>query len=398
MKPIALIIPWYGDDIRGGAETECNTLAHILQASGCEVEVFTTCVKDASCDRGKNTLTEGVCRESGILVHRFPVKKQNKERFQQANHRIYHNRSFTPEDEESYFAEDINSPAMYEYIKANKEKYRCFIFIPYMYGITYHGSESCMEKAIMIPCLHDESYAYMEILKSKMPRFKGLIFHARPESELAQKLYPLQPSTHAVLGEGVDTSWHDRCKPERFREKFGIHDKFIVFAGRKDKGKKVDELIEFFSRYKRNEPAVPGLKLVLMGADQLPVPGDMQTEIIDLGFVSTEDKHDAFAAAEFLCNPSWFESFSLILMESWIAKRPALVSEHCAVTASFCQEANAGLYYRNYTEFAACIDYLLTEEETARKMGENGWNYVASNFSYSRIAERYLAFIEAVGL
>ena len=55
MKPIALVIPWYGDDIKGGAERECNFLAHSLNKIGVDVEVLTTCVKDASADRGRNT-------------------------------------------------------------------------------------------------------------------------------------------------------------------------------------------------------------------------------------------------------------------------------------------------------------------------------------------------------
>ena len=59
MKPIALVVPWYGDDIKGGAEQECNYLAHTLQRAGAEVEVFTTCVKEASADRGENTLEDG---------------------------------------------------------------------------------------------------------------------------------------------------------------------------------------------------------------------------------------------------------------------------------------------------------------------------------------------------
>ena len=33
-KPVALVIPWYGDDIRGGAEKECNYLAHSLTDAG----------------------------------------------------------------------------------------------------------------------------------------------------------------------------------------------------------------------------------------------------------------------------------------------------------------------------------------------------------------------------
>ena len=74
MKPIGLIIPWYGDEIRGGAEQECNYLAHSLTNAGANVEVFTTCVRDASCDRGTNTIIPGVYTESGITVRRVSGK------------------------------------------------------------------------------------------------------------------------------------------------------------------------------------------------------------------------------------------------------------------------------------------------------------------------------------
>ena len=58
-KPIAFVIPWYGDNIRGGAEAECNQLAHCFQDAGVAVEVLTTCVKEAADDRGINTLPQG---------------------------------------------------------------------------------------------------------------------------------------------------------------------------------------------------------------------------------------------------------------------------------------------------------------------------------------------------
>jgi glycosyltransferase involved in cell wall biosynthesis len=117
-----------------------------------------------------------------------------------------------------------------------------------------------------------------------------------------------------------------------------------------------------------------------------------------LGFVSVEDKHNAFAAAEFLCNPSWFESFSLVIMESWLAKRPILVSEHCAVTTNFCHETNGGLYYNNYREFRECIIYLRENKETGDRMGENGFEYVMEHFTHKKIAQNYLDFAEHIGL
>jgi glycosyltransferase involved in cell wall biosynthesis len=392
MKPIALVIPWYGDDIQGGAERECNYLAHSLTCAGETVEVLTTCVKDATRDRGKNTLPAGSKPESGILVRRFPVRARDTGAFAEANLKIFHNRPYDLADEETYFREDINSPDMYRFIKEHKDDYRCFVFIPYMYGPTFNGRLECLEKAVLIPCLHDESYAYMRKMKECVESFQGLIFLSKPESDLANKLYNLENIKTAVLGAGVDTDRSDKCDPMAFRDKYSVYDEFILYAGRKDIGKKTDELIRFFTEYKEKHPA-SALKLVLLGGGELPQDVSESDQILDLGFVSPEDKHNAFAAAAFFCNPSYFESFSIVIMESWLAKRPVLVSEHCAVTTDFCLESNGGLFYKNYVEFEACTDYLLEHKDISAKMGENGFQYVMGNFTHDVIAKKYIQFL-----
>jgi glycosyltransferase involved in cell wall biosynthesis len=394
MKPIALVIPWYGDDIRGGAEQECNYLAHSLMTAGATVEVMTTCVKDASSDRGKNTLSAGSKMESGVLVRRFPVRHRDAAAFIKANSKIY-NHTYGLSDEETYFKEDINSPEMYRYIKEHKYMYHCFIFIPYMYGPTFNGSRECSEKALLIPCLHDESYAYMRLVKEYVKNFQGLIFNSKPEAELADKLYDLKNIRTAILGVGIDTAWQDLCDPGAFRHKYNIYDNFMLYAGRKDAEKKTSELIHFFTRYKKRHPT-SDLKLVLLGGGESTIEIAMQDQIFDLGFVSSNDKHNAYAAAAFFCNPSYYESFSIVIMESWLAKRPVLVSAHCAVTTGFCLETNGGLFYSNYAEFEACVNYLTNNREIANNMGVNGYQYVMNNFTHEIIADKYLRFINKV--
>jgi len=400
MKPIVLVIPWYGDNIRGGAEMECNCLAHSLQNAGQNVEVFTSCVKDAAADRGKNTMKPGIHEESSISVRRFPVRKnRNIKAFGYSIEKIYNNDNYSIDDEKIYFKEDINSPKLYKFIKKNKDNYRVFIFIPYMYGIVYNGSFECMGKNILIPCLHDESYAYMQLIKNKMSSFKGMIFNSKPEYDLAKKIYDLSKVKCAVLGLSIDTDWKDSVNPLAFKNKYDLFDDFILFAGRKDAGKKADELAIFFMMFKEENPDNK-IKLVYLGGGdlQVKIPAKFETEIVELGFVSVEDKRNAFAAATIFCNPSYFESFSIVIMESWIAKRPVLVSGHCAVTTNFCIETNGGFYFNNYEEFYYCVLYLLENKEIANQMGENGQRYVLENFTHEKIAGRYMDFIMDCGL
>lgn len=390
-KPIALVIPWYGDNIRGGAEKEINYIAHLLKNAGWKVEVFTTCVKDASCDRGKNTLRSGKHMENGILVRRFKVRTRDVESYNRANLKIYNNIPVSYEEEEIYYKEDINSPDMYQYINKHQNNYALFVFEPYMYGITFYGSLNCPNNCVIIPCLHDESYAYLKHTKEMIERFNGAIFHAKPELELAEKLYDLKNLKKVVLGGGVDTDWVNQCDAEAFRKKYELNDDFLLYAGRKDSGKKVDELITFFIKYKKYTKCP--IKLVLIGGGQIDIPENYSDEIRDLGFVSDEDKRNAYAAAFCLCNPSYYESFSIVIMESWIASRPVLVSEHCDVTKNYCLESNGGLYYDDYGLFHRCLDFMLNNRDIADKMGSNGHEYVFRNFTHELMTRKYTEFL-----
>lgn len=392
MKPIALVVPWYGDDIKGGAEQACNYLAHSLKRAGAAVEVFTTCVKEASADRGRNTMEAGAHTESGILVRRFLVKSQNLALYGPANLKLYRSEPVTLEEERIYYDEDINSPEMYQYIREHREDYRCFVFTPYLYGPSYHGSLECPDNCIMIPCFHDESYAHMRLTKEMAERMKGLAFLSKPEAELAESLYDLSGVHTEVLGTGIDTDWYKTCDAESFCNKYQIHHDFILYAGRKDPGKKADQLLDFYCKYISRNPG-RNLDLVMIGGGHMEIPGEYQDRIHDLGFVSVEDKHNAFAACTILCNPSYFESFSIVIMEGWLARRPVLVSEHCAVTTNFCLETDGGLYFKDYPTFAGTVDYLLDHPNVADRMGENGFSYVMEHFTHEVIAEKYLRFL-----
>ena len=160
------------------------------------------------------------------------------------------------------------------------------------------------------------------------------------------------------MGIGMDTEITGNA--ERFRNKYKIDMPFMLYAGRKDSGKNVDMLLRYFEQYtKRNDTE---LQLVLIGGGTVRVPQNIKDRVHDLGFVETQDKYDAYAAAEFLCQPSKNESFSLVIMESWLCGRPVLVHGDCAVTKNFVQESNGGLYFNNYFEFEGCMDYFLSNE------------------------------------
>lgn len=390
MKKIGFVAPWYGEKIPGGAEMELRGLVHHLDAAGVEVEVLTTCVKDFSCNWNVNYYRQKTYNEAGITVRRFKVTPGNHDVFNSINKKILDNVPITRAEEELFIRNIINSKNLYDYMKQHEEEYSLFVYIPYMFGTTYNGVLTCPSKSVIIPCLHDENYAYMTNYRRCFSKANGMIFHALPESILANKLINLKQSNQAVLGEGIYTDWSGI--PDRFRSKYGINSPFILYAGRKDKTKNVHTLISYFEAFKRRNDN--DLQLVLIGPASLPVPESIKNDVHDLGFVPIQDKYDAYTAATLLCQPSKNESFSIVIMESWLAKRPVLVHEDCKVTANFAKETNGGFYFSNYLEFEAQVNFLLNNPQTADKMGLQGREYVLSNFAWNVIVEKYVAFFK----
>ena len=308
MKTIAFVIPWFGFDIPGGAEMELKGLVSHLHDAGVKVEILTTCVKEFTSSWSVNHYKQKAYVENGITVRRFKVKKQKTDLFNTVNKKLMSNDKLTPEEEKIFTDENVNSPNLYKYIAKHKEDYDLFVFIPYMFGTTYHGIQQCIDRAVMIPCFHDESYIYMDRFKEAFSKVAGMIFHARPEMELASKVYDLSNVDARELGEGVYTDYE--YDAERFREKYNIDSPFILYAGRKDIGKNIYTLIYYFEEYKKTHH-FDDLKLVLIGGGKVNIPARIKEHVYDLGYVPMQDKYDAYAAATVMCQPSKFESFSL---------------------------------------------------------------------------------------
>ena len=133
---------------------------------------------------------------------------------------------------------------------------------------------------------------------------------------------------------------------------------------------------------------------MLIGGGSIAIPPEAAPYVDDLGFVDVQDKYDACAAAVLLCQPSKNESFSLVIMESWLCGRPVLVHAGCPVTRNFASESNGGLYFDNYFEFEGTVRYLLDHPAIADQMGKNGGRYVREHFAWDVITQKYIAFFE----
>jgi glycosyltransferase involved in cell wall biosynthesis len=386
---IAFVTPWYGPHIPGGMESETRrTVAH-LQAVGFQVEILSTCIRDFFSNWNSNYHHPGVTIEEGITVRRFAVEKTERRSFQWASWRLQQGQRLTRAEEEEFTSQMIQCPPLYDYI-ADHCHDTLYFFIPYLFSTTFIGARICPERSAIVPCLHDESYAYLDILKKVLPKSRSLILHSESELALVEKLFgPDEQQLRRVIGEGVDTDIE--FDADRFRAKFNLPGPFMLVVGRRDQGKNTPLLLHYWRRFVQEREL--GLKLLLIGPGDVGIDEDLADHVIDLGYVTTQDKYDAYAAATVLCQPSIHESFSLVIMESWLAGTPVLVNGHCAVTTEHCRKSNGGLYFTTYPEFAATANYFFMEKGVGQKMGQNGCRYVLANYQWPAIIEKYKQLI-----
>ncbi len=381
---IAFVTPWYGANIPGGSEALTRTTAEHLQKAGYSVEVLTTCIRDFYADWGSNFYRPGIEMVNDIPVCRFPVQPRNKTTFDHLNWRLMHQLPITTAESQTFINEMIRVPTLYEYIAAHAQEY-LFLYIPYMFTTTTQGAQVCPGRSLVIPCLHDESYLRLPVYRQAFSQVRGMIFLTDVEAELAnQFLGQNTQQLREVVGCGLDTGLTG--DGHRFRQKHRLQNTpVLLYAGRREMGKNTPLLLNYWQQYVREER--PNAQLVLIGSGEVEIP--KEANIIDLGFVSVQEKYDAFAGADVFCMPSVHESFSIVIMESWLAGTPVLVHTNCAATRRHCQLANGGLYFGNYPEFAATLNYLFDNRETAVTLGQQGRKYVLSHFHWDIIIQKY---------
>jgi glycosyltransferase involved in cell wall biosynthesis len=383
MAYICIVVPRYGEDVLGGAETLARRFAEeLVTRTEHKVVVLTTCARDHL--TWINEIPPGRVFINGVPVIRFPVdnRRRDMETYNAIHFKMLTHQPLSLKEQYDWVDESAHSPQLYAYIAEHGPDYDFLIFIPYLFGTTLYGSAIYPKKSIIWPCLHDEVYAYLEPIRLMMQRCRGLMFNTEPEMALASKRLGIRNPGMRVVGFGMEDV---RGDGELFRRRYGLEEPFVLFSGRLEEAKNLPLLVSFFIEYKRRRRN--RLKLVLMGKGPWKVPH--HRDILTIGFKPEKEKLDVFAAASILCQPSINESFSIVLMESWLAEVPVIVHGDCAVTRYHLRKSQGGLYFRTYEEFEGALDFLLENPQIAKRIGKNGRLYVLTNYNWDAVLKRF---------
>lgn len=382
---LGIVVPRYGSDVLGGAETFARQLVEHLPPGEFAATVLTTCARDLLTWR--NEYPPGESRINGVQVLRFPIDHRCRDArlFRQLTDRFNRGEPASPADQAAWLEHNAHSPELYLYLAGHGRNYDLLIFLPYLFGTTIYGSAIWPEKSVICPCLHDEPYAYFGDVRLALAGARGLIFISPAEQALAETKLGVRHPAACLVGVGLDEFSADGV---RFRLKFGLEEPFVLYSGRLDPMKNVMQLLDFFLAYRQAHPERP-LKLALAGSGPLRLPD--HPDLVLLGFLDPADLRDAYAAAMLLCQPSLVESFSIVLMEAWLAGTPVLVHGHCPVTRDHVMRSNGGLYFTSAAEFGEALDWHFDHPQERRRMGALGRAYVQREFSWPVVLDRFRA-------
>jgi glycosyltransferase involved in cell wall biosynthesis len=387
---VAFVVPRYGDGIVGGAETLVQGLAQHLAGTGTPVEVLSTCARDHL--TWKNVEPAGATVEHGVTVRRFPVKPRDQRRFDWLQKRILMGGRLRVEEERAWAEQSVSSPELIAHLAGHRAGYDLVCFAPYLFGTTLSGVAQVPERAVLMPCLHDEPFAHLGVVRSMFAACRGFIFNSAPEAALAARLYGIGNRPAGVVGLGFDPP--PPTDPDAFRRRHRLDGPLLVYLGRKETGKNVHLLIEYARRYR--ETHRPDVTLVLVGEGPVTAPRGT-AGIRDLGYLEPADKAAAYAAATVVCQPSLNESFSIVLMEAWLAGTPVLVHARCPVTSHHVRASGGGLAFDGFYEFAESVTRLVEDAALRRKLGAQGRTYVESEYAWPAVTARLASTLARLG-
>ncbi len=380
---IAFIVQRYGREILGGSETLARQLAERLSRRH-DITVLTTTAKDYI--TWKNELPPGEEKARGIRILRFPIEgERNLEEFNRFSEEIYKGHPTREQELEWLRRQGPVVPELIDFLKKEQETFDLLVFFTYLYYPTYYGLQVAPEKSVLVPTAHDEPPLKLGIYREMFQLPSSLLFNTEAEELLVLERFPVHKKMRETVGMGMELL--DQPDVHAFRNKHAIPGKYLLYAGRIDAGKGLEELFRYFQFYKEEHPGSGNLQLILIGKLGMKLPEDPAIRYI--GFVDEGDKLSAMAGAVAVVQPSRMESLSIVSLEAFSVGTPLIANAASRVLMDHCRKANAGLYYGDFEEFEEVLTLLLSDRSLGRSLGRNGQAYVRENYGWNRLLAKY---------
>ena len=386
---ITYVVPRYGATIAGGAEQLTRMFAERLAERGHEVSVLTSAA--TSYAAWDTDLPVGLTVENGVRVHRLATDPRDNETFTSIHARAatsWPGRRAALLDSEWSKAVGPDLPDLERALDRHTTDSDVLVAVPYMFTTTTTAMRwaSGRVPTVLHPAAHDEPAVELTTVREIFRRADAFGFLTPEERSLTERLLG-RTVVGDVVGIGFDDTVDAAAVPIP-----AIGDRpFILCLGRLDPGKGVHDLLSYFVQHHRRQRG--DLCLVFAGDRVTELP--THDRVINLGYVDDDVRSTLLARCQALVQPSYFESFSMVLAEAWLRRRPVLVNGMNPVLAGQVTRARGGLMYRGYAEFEAALEIVVSDRRLATDLGGHGHDYVRATYAWPTVLERYEALLES---
>ncbi len=388
---LAFVAPRYGPGVVGGSESVMAEAARGLAARGHDVEMLTTCAK--SHFSWANEFPEGTTHDTGVTIRRFPtVPARSRVAAARLEQRVQRSEPLSVAEELAWVNGRFRVPDLYLHLAGRARDFDAIVLSPYLFWSTVYAARVAPERTIVMPCLHDEPYAWLGIVRATLSSVAGAWFLSEPEHQLGHRVAPALAPLHAVVGAAVEVP--RSYDPEAFRQRHGIERPFVLYAGRREEGKGWRSLLAGFAAAVANH-GLP-FDLVTFGVGSAGIPDALAGVVVDLGYLDAEELPGAFAAADALVQPSVNESFSRTVVEAWLAGTPVVANAASPVVAWHCERSGGGLTYADERELGECLAFVAAAPKAAAALAERGRQYVLENYTWDVVLDAMERSLDAV--
>jgi glycosyltransferase involved in cell wall biosynthesis len=394
---LLFVVQRYGEEALGGAERHCRDFALRLAARGHHVEVATSCAQ--SYVDWADAYEPGSTLDGDVRVQRFRVRRPRDDRFFGPLHqRVIGARGPVAHVVEREWMRMLGPdlPELPGWLRARADDFDVVIFFTYLYATSFDGLAALtgLTPCVLHPLAHDEPALGLGLFDQMFRSTDAFGFNTEEEQALVHRRFGVSRRS-LVIGTGIDTADRDATSHDvaGFRARFDLGEQpYLLYVGRIDPGKGSTELADMFAARARRRGA--DVALVALGDPVTQLPPE--SGVVVTGAVDEATKEAALAGCLALVQPSFFESLSMVLLEAWAHRRPALVQGRCEVLVGQARRSGGAIPYSGFAEFEAAVDLLLASPELVDTLGAAGRRYVEARYTWDDVLTRYERFLEDV--
>lgn len=237
-------------------------------------------------------------------------------------------------------------------------------------------------------------YLYNVLVGNAMIRNASrMIAIPKDEAKLFYKL-GVQKEKVAIIPNGISPEDFLYTNSVQFKTQHSIGNfPFVLFMGRLNEIKGPDILLQSFVKL---EKKYPEWHLVFAGPDggmeeelqKAVVKSNIKGKVHFIGFVSGEEKSEAYHAASILVVPSRLEAMSIVALEAGICATPVIMTDQCGFSELV--EAGGGLEVPvSAVSLSNALEELMKDEIRVQDMGMKAQRFIRAEYTWNHAARQH---------